>query len=296
MKPHRFIFILLIIFTLTPLAHGTDAPQASRARDIMAAVFDRDDGTTEWGRLHLSSCRTTQQNGKTVCAGPSRTKVLEMVRKDFGPREKDKKTLTLIREPAGERGISFLQYDYQALGKQTDQWLYLTALGKVKRIVSGSEKEPKTGSFFGSEFNYEDMEEWVLEEFTYERLGQEVFNGIDCTVIQALPTPEKAARSNYTKILFWVDTQRDITLKTLLFNRRGKACKRIYSLDIRRVDGIWLPFVTLVRNPIDQRQSIFTYQAVVLNRPVDDTLLTRRSLTDDAFRENKFRTLRKNRP
>ncbi|MCG8563991.1 MAG: outer membrane lipoprotein-sorting protein [Desulfobacterales bacterium] len=271
------------------------SPQPLRAdpqgRELMAAVLDRNDGTTEWGKISLSTCRTRIKGGKLICAGPARVKELEMVRKDYGPREKDKKTLTLIREPAGERGISFLQYDYEALGKETDQWLFLTALGKVKRIVSGNENEPKTGSFFGSEFNYEDLEQKLVEEFTYKILGHEKFQGVNCTVIQALPTPDKARRSNYSKALHWIDPGKNMILKSLLFNRRGEKCKRIYALDIRRVEGIWVPFTQIVHNPIEQRRSVFTYQAITLNRPLPDALLSRRSLTDAAFRETRFRAL-----
>ncbi len=277
--------LILFILTLTPVRAAEDG------RAVIRAVLDRNDGTTEWGRVRLSTCRTRTLDGRLQCNGPVRVKVLEMVRKDYGPREKDKKTLTIIREPVGEQGIGFLQFDHETLGQETDQWLYLTALGKVKRIVSGNGNEPKTGSFFGSEFNYEDMEQNLLEEFTYKILGKEKIGGVTCTVVQSLPTPDKAARSNYAKALHWVDTDRDITLKTLLFNRRGQACKRVWSLDIREVDGILVPFTIVVHNPLDQRQSIFTYEAITVNRPVADDLLTRRSLTDAAYREARFRRL-----
>ena len=279
------IVLLVLIILATPVRAGEDG------RAIIQSVLDRNDGTTEWGRVRLSTCRTRTVDGQLQCSGPVRVKVLEMVRKDYGPREKDKKTLTIIREPAGEQGIGFLQFDYEKLGKETDQWLYLTALGKIKRIVSGNENEPKTGSFFGSEFNYEDMEQNLLEEFTYKILGKEKIGEVECTVVQSLPTADKAARSNYSKALHWVDTDRDITLKTLLFNRRGQPCKRVWSLDIREVDGILVPFTIVVHNPLDQRQSVFTYEAVTLNRPVADDLLTRRSLMDGAFREARFRSL-----
>ena len=53
--------------------------------------------------------------------------------------------------------FTFLQYDYENTDKESDQWMYLSALGKVKRIVSGNDDEPKKGSFFGSEFGYEDF-------------------------------------------------------------------------------------------------------------------------------------------
>lgn len=288
MKTIRLLIIHGCLIFGCLLVMSADVP-ARDARQIMKAVLDRDDGTTEVGRVSLSTCPVRKTGNKYICTANPRTKIMDVVRKDYGPAEKDKKTVTIILEPAGERGIGFLQYDHAQKGKETDQWLYLSALGKVKRIVSGSENEPKTGSFFGSELSYEDMEEKHLDDYTYKVLGHETFARRECTVVESIPTRERAPKSNYSRVLDWVDEERDIVLKTLLFNRQGKKIKRIYFGRIREVKGILVPMAIVVYNLETGRRTRFIYDKIALNVPVADEFLTQRTLTDGSFRESNLK-------
>jgi hypothetical protein len=258
--------------------------QANEARQIIQEVLDRDDGATEVARITLSTCSVIKKNKKIICKSSPRVKVMDMIRKDYGPRGKDHKTVTILLEPAGEKGIGFLQYDYDKKGKETDQWLYLSALGKVKRIVSGNENEPKTGSFFGSELSYEDMEKRHIDEYTYTILGKETYAERMCTVIESVPVPERAQKSNYSKSLSWVDESRNIILKTILYNRQGKKTKRIYYGDIKPVDSILVPHTIVIFNLETLRRTYFIYDKIALNLVVKDEFLTQRTLTDGAFR------------
>jgi hypothetical protein len=258
--------------------------QADEARQIIQEVLDRDDGATEVARITLSTCSVIKKNKKIICKSSPRVKVMDMIRKDYGPRGKDHKTVTILLEPAGEKGIGFLQYDYDKKGKETDQWLYLSALGKVKRIVSGNENEPKTGSFFGSELSYEDMEKRHIDEYTYTILGKETYAERMCTVIESVPVPERAQKSNYSKSLSWVDESRNIILKTILYNRQGKKAKRIYYGDIKPVDSILVPHTIVIFNLETLRRTYFIYDKIALNLVVKDEFLTQRTLTDGAFR------------
>ncbi|THB74099.1 MAG: outer membrane lipoprotein-sorting protein [Desulfobacteraceae bacterium] len=264
------------------------------ARSIMQQVLDRNDGTTEISRVRLSSCTMAKSGGKLKCTETPRVKVMDMVRKDYGPREKDHKTVTIILEPAGEKGIGFLQYDYEQKGKDTDQWLYLSALGKVKRIVSGNEDEPKTGSFFGTEFSYEDMESIHLEDYTYKILGSEVYQNSDCWVVESIPVMSRARKSNYSKVMDWVDKKRFIVLKSVLFNRQGKKFKKIYYRKIDTIDDILVPRQIIVFNIQTRRRTVLSYENIRLNRPVQDDFLTQRTLTDGAFREMNLKGYQQN--
>ncbi|WDP90825.1 MAG: outer membrane lipoprotein-sorting protein [Desulfobacter sp.] len=281
-----FILTLSLVYAAGAAAGAPD----NDAREIIRAVLDRDDGTTEVGRAKLSTCNIAKKGKKLVCTGRPRVKVMDIIRKDYGPREKDHKTVTILLEPAAEKGIGFLQYDYEEIGKETDQWLYLSALGKVKRIVSGNENEPKTGSFFGSELSYEDMEKRQIDEFTYTLMGRETYSKRPCAVIQAIPTPERAPKSNYSKIIYWVDTERHLTLKSILYSRQGKKVKQIYFTRITRVDNILVPMKIIVFSLESMRRTDFSYERIALNRPVQDEFLTQRTLVDGAFREMNLKT------
>ena len=85
--------IMFLIFMLAFQAH------AGEARDIVQRVLDRDDGTTEVGRIKLSTCPVEKKGKKIVCSAKPRVKMMDMIRKDYGPDEKDHKTVTIIQEP-----------------------------------------------------------------------------------------------------------------------------------------------------------------------------------------------------
>src|SRR5690554_4570929 len=59
----------------------------------------------------------------------------------------NRKMLVRFTAPANIAGTSFLSVD-------DDMWLYMPALGKVKRIAGSA----KQGNFMGSDLSYEDME------------------------------------------------------------------------------------------------------------------------------------------
>ena len=281
------------IFTLSILLGSTIFSFAQDARQIMQKVLDRDDGTTEISRVKLSTCRVVKKGKKYVCAENPRIKIMDMVRKDYGPNEKDHKIVTIIIEPSSEKGIGFLQYDYEKKGKDTDQWLYLSALGKVKRIVSGNENEPKTGSFFGSEFTYEDMESLHIDDYSYKVLGSENYKKHDCWIIESIPGKERAKKSNYSKYMDWVDKKRFMALKSILFNRQGKKIKKIYNTKIETIDNILVPRKIIVFNLESKRKTTLSYEKIAINKTVNDDFLTQRTLTDGAFRESSLRKYQK---
>jgi hypothetical protein len=281
MKKNLFVTILLVLITTTS--------KAQNAKEIMQKVIDRNNGTTEISRVRLSTCRVIKEGKKYVCADAPRIKVLDMVRKDYGPKEKDHKTVSIIIEPASEKGIGFLQYDYEQIDKDTDQWLYLSALGKVKRIVSGNENEPKAGSFFGTEFSYEDMESIHIDDYTYTILGSETYHKRPCWVIESIPGKKRAQKSNYSKFMDWIDKKQYIALKSILFNRQGKKIKKIYNNDIETIDNILVPRKTLVFNLETKRRTYLVYEKIAFNKTVSDAFFSQRTLTDSVFRESTLK-------
>ena len=61
------------------------------------------------------------------------------------------KSMSIFDEPRDVKGTAFLSYTHKS--GSDDQWLYLPALRRVKRIASDN----KSGSFMGSEFAFEDI-------------------------------------------------------------------------------------------------------------------------------------------
>ena len=112
-----------------------------------------------------------------------RSRVLEVV--DDGD-----KSLSIFDTPKDVKGTAFLTFSHKV--GDDDQWLYLPALKRVKRISSRN----KTGSFMGSEFSYEDMSSMVVEKYSYKWLRDEEYEGQDCFVVELYPVDKK--NSGYT--------------------------------------------------------------------------------------------------
>jgi len=263
------------------------------AKDIMRQVFDRDDGDSEVSIQKISSCRYVVKDRKRACVEKPRIKRFESVAKDYGIEGKDKKSVSILLDPPGERGIGFLQYDYDDQDKDADQWMYFSALGKVKRIVSGNDDEPKKGSFFGSEFSYEDLEQTHLEDYRYTLLKEERYRNRDCWVIEATPKPSRAKKSNYSKSISWVDKERFIALKSIKFDRQKQKEKRITAVKVDQVDGVWSVLLLNVDNLQSRRMSNMKLESIKYNVGVDDEFLSLRTLTDGAYREARLQHYRR---
>ncbi|MEJ2416113.1 MAG: outer membrane lipoprotein-sorting protein [Exilibacterium sp.] len=286
------MLIRKLLTSLVLIASASHGAIAEDARAIVKSYLDRNDGTTEINAGKLVSCRYAMKDGKLICAEKPQIKVMESVRKDYGATEKDSKTVSIIVSPASEKGVGFLQYDYEEIERDSDQWMYFSALRKVKRIVSGSENEPKTGSFFGSEYSYEDMEKDDLEDHTYKLIGSETYLGRDCWVIESTPTPEEAKKSNYGKSTSWIDKERNLVLKSEMLDRRGREFKRLTVLKVDNINGVWMAMVSTMNNLQAKRMSTLIKEKISLNAPVQDDYLTQRTLTDEAFRESRLQEFR----
>ena len=91
------------------------------------------------------------------------------------------KGLSIFDQPADVKGTALLTFSHKVA--DDDQWLYLPALARVKRIASAN----KSGSFMGSEFAYEDIGSREVEKYTYKYLREETYEGVPCLVMERYP-------------------------------------------------------------------------------------------------------------
>ena len=285
---------LLVFFVLLiPFEFASATNNQMDARTIIRHVIDRDDGKTQFAKQTIATCKYAIRNRRIKCVEKPRVKVIESATKDYGKNGKDKKSIMIILEPPSERGIGFLQFDYEDQDKDSDQWMYLSALGKVKRIVSGDNNEPKTGTLFGSEFSYEDTEQAHIDDFSYKLINQEKYQNRDTWVIESRPTPEHARKSNYSRVEQWIDKERFLVLKARMYDRRGKLIKQMNFSQYVNQNGIWVAKKMNMNNVQSKRISSMKLNNGVFNIPVPDDIMSQRTLTDRAFREKYLSKLRK---
>ncbi|MCA3896660.1 outer membrane lipoprotein-sorting protein [Vibrio vulnificus] len=128
------------------------------------------------------------------------------------------KGLTIFDEPRDVQGTAFLNHSH--ISDADDQWLYLPALKRVKRISSRN----KSGPFMGSEFAYEDLSSFELEKYRFAYLGDESIDGENAFVIEQVPTDEN---SGYTRQVVWLDQQHYRPLKMEFYDRKNALLKTL---------------------------------------------------------------------
>ena len=147
-----------------------------------------------------------------------------------GSNEGDK-SLVIFDSPGDVRGTAFLSHTKKA--DSDDQWLYLPALKRVKRIASSN----KAGPFMGSEFSYEDIASQEVEKYTYNYLRDEELNGLDCFVVEYDPVDRK---SGYKRQIVWMDKAEYRVHKIDFYDRKDALLKTLTYKDYNQyLDKFW---------------------------------------------------------
>lgn len=132
------------------------------------------------------------------------------------------KSLTIFDEPRDVKGTAFLSFAHTV--KPDDQWLFLPALKRVKRIASRN----KSGPFMGSEFAYEDLSSFEIEKYHFKYLGDEQIDGQSSFLVEQTPTDQY---SGYTKQLVWLDKEHYRPLKMEFYDRKNALLKTLLFSD-----------------------------------------------------------------
>ena len=135
------------------------------------------------------------------------------------------KSLITFDHPRDVKGTSFLSYTHKS--GPDDQWLYLPALARVKRIASNN----KSGPFVGSEFAYEDLSSQEVEKYTYKYLRDEELDGMQTFVVERYPVDPK---SGYTRQVVWIDKDEYRTRKVEFYDRKDALLKTLTFADYQQ--------------------------------------------------------------
>lgn len=138
------------------------------------------------------------------------------------------KSLTVFHTPRDVRGTALLTFSH---GVDSDeQWLYLPALRRVKRIASNNQ----SGPFMGSEFAYEDLSSQEVDKYTYKYLKDEKIEGVDCFLIEQYPVRKD---SGYTRLQTWIDKDEYRVRKIDFYDRKGALLKTLTPSDYKQYLG-----------------------------------------------------------
>lgn len=134
--------------------------------------------------------------------------------------------------PADVKGTRMLTWTHRK--GSDDQWLFLPAIKRVKRITSRN----KSGSFMGSEFAYEDLGSQEVEKFKHSYLGDDKLAGRPTWKLERIPVDRK---SGYSKQITWIDKGYMNAVKIDYYDRKGSKLKTATFKGYKKHGKHWRP-------------------------------------------------------
>jgi len=214
--------LVSLLVLLLPLMASAQTPE-EKGMEIAVEGDKRDAG---FGDMSSDMVMTLKNANGDVSIRKMRSKNLEVE----GDGDKG---LTIFDEPADIKGTAFLSFTH--ILDADDQWLYLPALKRVKRISSKN----KSGPFMGSEFAFEDLSSREVPKFTYLYLRDEAINGEDVFVVESKPNYKY---SGYTRLIAWISKEKYQPLKIEYYDRKNTLLKTTTATGYQQyMDKYWRP-------------------------------------------------------
>lgn len=217
----RRSFVAALLATLGLAATTLPTARADEAGNALARqVRDRPIGKDSYteGQMILI------EQGHTPRARRMRTYQLE-------PREDEQWTLIRFLEPTDIADTGLLTLDHA--DADTDQWVFLPAVKKARRIPA----DRRGGNFVGSDLIYEDLRDRKVEQDTHTITGEELVGKAMCKVLESVPVDAK--NSEYSKRISWVHPQTLVALRVDFYQGGSEPVKRMEVKRLQKVQGFW---------------------------------------------------------
>jgi outer membrane lipoprotein-sorting protein len=246
--------VMVMLFFVHAVAEMT-------GRQVMEAVDDRDTGNDQTAEMTMTLVKST---------GRKRVRKVKVWQKVFNDGDR---SLMRFLEPGDVAGTGFLVWEHE--GDGDDQWLYLPAQKKVRRISS----DEKEDSFMGTDFSYEDLGSHDLDDYSYVLMPDEQLDGFDCYVVKGVPKP--GVKKSYSRTISWVRKDILVTVRIDFFDTGGQLLKRMRVRDLEEIDGIWTETVMEMENIQKKHKTILTFEQVQYNSGLRSDIFTERNLREE---------------
>lgn len=253
------ILLAALITFVAPLDLVAADPDA---RAIMEKVDGRDDGDNAISEMEMVLIDRR---------GGERVRKIRSYTKDRG---NETLQVMFFLYPPDVEGTGFLTYDYDGADQEDDQWLYLPALHKTKRIATSG----KSGSFMGSDFNYSDLTTRDLDDFDYTLVKESEVGGDKVWVIEAVPRTETVIKeTGYSKSLLLVRQDSYVVVRAVRWLDNGQDLRYLDVKKLELIDGIWVGteiHMTTKRNQEIRHRTILKLDKVRFGQQLSDDLFS----------------------
>lgn len=217
MLTKKILISAVSALSLTLVANTSFAltPDVQKGLDISIEAKKRDEGWQDNIADMLMLLRNKQ----------GQESIREIKMKTLEVKNDGDKSLTIFNKPRDVKGTAFLSFSHPV--EADEQWLFLPALKRVKRISSRN----KSGPFMGSEFAFEDLSSFEVEKYTYKFLSEEQLNGLATFKVEQYPVDES---SGYTRRVVWLDTAEYRVQKVDFYDRKDSLLKTLTFSDYKQ--------------------------------------------------------------
>jgi len=200
-------------------------------------------------------------------SGKKRVRKIKQFTKDFGKVEK---SIMFFQSPADVKNTSFMNWSYDS-DKSDDQWIYLPALKKTKRLSSDS----KSDYFMGSDFTYDDLGDRKLDADKHKLLREETVDGFKCYVVESVSKDEDYM---YSKTITWINKNNFVGVKKEFYDEDEDLLKVLSIKSAKKISGFWVIMRSEMKNVQKNHKTIIELSNIVINTGVSDSKFTERMM------------------
>lgn len=265
MMPIRPIHLFFALCPILLICLSVSTPARSDTAEETGLKIAQDSQDREKGFGNFTAQQTMVLRNKhgQESQRQLRVKVLEV-------SEDGDKSLFVFDEPRDVKGTALLIHAHRE--SADDQWLYLPALKRVKRISSSNQ----SGSFMGSEFAYEDLTPQAVEKFTYRYLRDEAYGDLTCTVSERFPVDKK---SGYSRQVVWRDKDELRVWKVEYYDRKNSHLKTLTLENYAQyLERYWRAGEMTMVNHLTGKSTVLTWTDFEFQTDLDDRDFTQTGL------------------
>ncbi len=249
------IIAMIIAIGFSPEVTG----QSLTGKQIIEKVYNRPTGDDQTSDLTMTLINKS---------GAQRVRVIKQFTKDLGEVEK---SIMFFLSPADVKNTSFMSWTYDS-DQSDDQWIYLPALRKTKRISSDS----KSDYFMGSDFTYDDLGDRKLEDDTHKLLRDETLDGKDCYVVESVSKDEDYM---YSKTVVWVNKSNFIGVKKEFYDEDEDLLKILTIKEVEKISDIWVITNSEMKNVQKNHRTTIILSNIQISTGISDSKFTERMMT-----------------
>ncbi len=251
------IFPALVLVLAAAAGIVSHAQTGLSAGDVMKRVRERESVTTLQTRVRM---QLVDKGGSTS----------ERLIDQFSVTEKGvTKTAIIFQAPASVKDTRFLSI--RGASGTEDRWIFLPALGKVRRLAASE----GGASFMGTDFSYDDLSavsSRPADADEYRLVSAETVAGRTVYVVEV--KPKDSAGSAYSRSVQTVPSDTWIASRIELYDREGTLVKVNEILETRSVDGRTVPAKSVMRNVRTGHSTTLLVEKIIFDKPIPAGVFT----------------------